>query len=272
MLFVSALLFNAAFAFYAVGLFHSIVAYVSKRELFSRIAVGSEAIGFAFHTLFLIAVGIEREHFPLTSLRESLIFFAWTVSLCFQISYWRYGLKALGMFSLPLVTFAMVGTAFLKSYPVPEILRSSWIYLHTTFLILAYAMLFATFIASLVYLYQQREIKNRKPKLFYNRLPSLLAMDQAFQRFLVWGFSFMTLGLMAGAIWAEKEWTEGWMRDPKVISAGVTWLIYLMLVFLRFSAGWRGKRAAVMSLLGFVSILFTFLGARFFTGSLHPFR
>lgn len=268
---MSTLLFNAAFAFYAVSLFHSILGFMSKRDLLLRIAFASQTIGFALHTIFIIALGIEFQRFPLTNLRESLIFFAWAVSLCFQITHLRYGIKALGLFSLPLVTLFLLGTAFLKSHTPPDFLSSYWVYLHTTFLLLAYGMFFVTTVASVLYLFQQREIKSRNPKIFNSKLPSLLVMDEAFQKFLTWGFSFMTLGLLAGIIWAEREWLGGWQSDPKVISTVVTWLIYLALIFLRFSAGWRGKRAAIMSLVGFISVLFTFLGARMFFGGLHSF-
>ena len=76
----------------------------------------------------------------------------------------------------------------------------------------------------------------------------------------------MTVGLLAGVIWAEKEWVNGWHGDPKVISALVTWVIYLILIYLRVTMGWRGRRAAFISMLGFISILFTFLGVSYFGG------
>jgi len=267
---VTELLFNSAFGFYAVGLFHSVVALVSKRELFYRVATASVAVGFTLHSAFLIYSGIEKAHFPLTDLKESLAFFAWTVSLCFFISYLRYRINPLGIFLLPLVAVLMLGTVFIKSSPVPEILSSSWIYLHTICLFLAYGMFFVTFIASLLYLFQERELKSKKPKVFYYWLPSLLQLDDLFLRFLIAGFSFMTLGLLAGAIWAEQDWVQGWQGDPKVIAAFVTWGIYLLLIYLRVTAGWRGKRAAVISMAGFLSVLFTFLGARYL-GGLHSF-
>ena len=80
----------------------------------------------------------------------------------------------------------------------------------------------------------------------------------------------MTLGLLAGVIWAEQDWVRGWQSDPKVIAALVTWGIYLALIYLRLTAGWRGKRAALISMIGFLSVLFTFLGARYL-GGLHYF-
>lgn len=268
---MSELLFNSAFGFYIVGLFHSVAGFVFKKEVFYRIATASVAVGFAFHSAFLLHDGIRMSHFPLTDLREALAFFAWTVSLCFFISYFRYHIKPLGLFLLPLITVFMLGTVFIKSSPVPEILRSTWVYLHTISLFLAYAMFFVTFVASLLYLFQERELKNKKPKTFYYWLPSLVLLDDLFSKFLISGFSFMTLGLLAGVIWAERQWVNGWQSDPKVIAAFFTWGIYLLLIYLRLSAGWRGKRAALISMAGFISVLFTFLGIRYI-GGLHSFN
>jgi len=268
---VGILLFNSAFGFYVLGLLHSVAAVVSKQKnIFHRIAIVSVSVGFVLHSAFLIYSAVEKAHLPLTDLREALTFFAWTVSLCFFISHLRYRIKPLGLFLLPLVTVLMLGTIFIKSSPVPEILSSSWIYWHTICLFLAYGMFFVTFIASLFYLFQERELKGKKPKTFYYWLPSLVLLDDLFYKFLISGFCFMTLGLLAGVIWAEQDWVGGWQSDPKVIAALVTWVIYLALIYLRLTAGWRGKRAALISMVGFLSVLFTFLGARYL-GGLHSF-
>lgn len=264
------LLFNAAFGFYAVGLFHSVFAFLSKRDLFVRIAIISVAIGFGFHTGFLIFRGFEKDFFALYGLRDSLAFFAWTVSLCFLIAHLRYRIRALGLFLLPLVAALMLSTVFIKASPIPEILRSSWIYLHTTLMFLAYGMFFVTFIAGVLYLLQERELKSKKPKRLYHQLPSLRTLDDLFLKFLISGFTVMTCGLIVGIIWAEQTWVNGWFKDPKVIAAMLTWGIYLLLIYMRLTAGWRGKRAAWLSTLGFISVLFTFLGVSFFGGQ-HTF-
>ena len=268
---MSVLLLNSAFCFYVLGLLHSVAAFVSNRKtIFHRIAIASVGVGFALHSAFLIYSAVEKSRLPLTDLKEALAFFAWTVSLCFFISHLRYRIKPLGLFLLPLVTVLMLGTIFIKSPPVPEIFSSSWIYWHTICLFLAYGMFFVTFIASLLYLFQERELKGKKPKTFYYWLPSLVLLDDLFYKFLISGFCFMTLGLLAGVIWAEQDWVGAWQGDPKVIAALVTWGIYLVLIYLRVTAGWRGRRAAMMSMFGFLSVLFTFLGARYL-GGLHPF-
>jgi cytochrome c-type biogenesis protein CcsB len=267
---MSGLLFNAAFGFYAVALFHSAAAFISKKELFFRVAIISVWLAFAFHTGFLVFRGFEKSFFPLIGLRESLAFFAWTVSLCFLLANLRYRIRALGIFLLPLVAALMLSTVFIKSSPIPEILRSSWVYLHSTFLFLAYGMFFVTFIASVIYLLQERELKSKKPKRFFYQLPSLGDLDELFFKFLLSGFMFMTLGLLVGIIWAEQDWVSGWYQDPKVIAAFGTWAIYLILIYLRVTVGWRGRRAAFFSMLGFVSVLFTFLGVSYLGGQ-HAF-
>lgn len=267
---MSGLLFNAAFGFYIVGLFHSGVAFLSKRDIFLRIAILSVGLGFSFHTFFLVYRGFEKSFFPMIGMRESLAFFAWTVCLCFLIAHFRYRIRALGLFLLPLVAAFMLSTVFIKASPIPDMLRSSWVYIHSTFLFLAYGMFFVTFNAGFLYLLQERELKSKKPKTFYYKLPGLGVLDDLFLKFLVSGFTFMTVGLVVGIIWAEREWLNGWFKDPKVIAAFATWIIYLLLIYLRLAIGWRGRKAALLSMIGFVSVLFTFLGVSFFGGQ-HSF-
>ena len=76
-------------------------------------------------------------------------------------------------------------------------------------------MFFVTFVAGLLYLFQERELKKKQLKTFYHQLPSLRSLDELFSHFLISGFTFMTLGLLAGVIWAEQDWVHGWQRDPK---------------------------------------------------------
>ncbi len=267
---MSALLFNTAFAFYVAGLGISTLVFFSNKTALFRIAVITVGVGFGLHSGFLIASAVETARFPLTGLRDSLAFFAWTVSLCFFVSYVRYRIRALSTFLLPAVAALMLGTVFLKASPITPMLRSAWLYVHTPLMFLAYGMFLVTFVAGALYVFQERELKYKKPKTFYYQLPSLTTLDDLFLKFLVAGFCFMTAGLLTGIVWAEQDWVNGWHKDPKVISAMVTWCIYLALIYLRLTAGWRGKRAAVVSMAGFLWVLFTYLGASYF-GGLHQF-
>ncbi|RPI27499.1 MAG: hypothetical protein EHM61_08295 [Acidobacteria bacterium] len=266
---MTGLLFNLATVAYAVGVLSSGVFFIYRKKPFFDAALVAICAGFGLHTGFLIARGIATGQCPLIDLRDSLAFFAWTVSLCFFISYFRYRVQALGLFLLPWVALLMLGTFLVRSSPIPQALRSSWMYFHVLCLALAYGMFFVTFVAGLLYLFQERELKSRKPRTFYYRLPSLDLLDDLFYKFLIAGFGFMTLGLMAGMIWAEQKWID-WHTDAKVIAALLTWCIYLVLIYLRMSVGWRGRRAAFINVAGFVSVIFTLVSASFL-GGLHKF-
>jgi cytochrome c-type biogenesis protein CcsB len=266
---MNSLLFNAAFALYVAGLAASAVGFWIKKAALFRSAIVAVGLAFGLHSAFLVHTGVTMGHFPMTNLRESFSFFAWTVTLCFLISYLRYRIKPLGIFLLPTVTVLMLGAVLMRS-SAPVALNSYWLYIHTSFVFLAYGMFVVTFIAGLLYLFQERELKSKKPKTFYYILPSLEMLDDLFIRFLVAGFLFMTVGLLAGVIWAEKDWIENWQSDPKVVATLVTWGIYLILIYLRTSAGWRGKRAALINVAGFISALFAFLGTGFL-GGFHKF-
>lgn len=267
---MNSLLFNIAFAFYVVGLFHSSVAFLFKRDVFFRVALAAVVIGFLFHTGFLLLVGFESAFYP-AGLRESLAFLAWTVSLCFLIAYWRYRqIQALGFFLLPLVVVLMLGTVFVKASPIPDILRSFWVYAHATFMILAHGLLLVALVAGLLYRLEERELKNKKPRRFYDRLPPLEVLDNLFQVSLLIGFGFMTLGLLTGILFAEREWAANWYEDPNSLVSLITWGIYLLLVYMRLSAGWRGRKAVWISALGYLFILSAYVGATFL-GGLHRF-
>jgi ABC-type transport system involved in cytochrome c biogenesis permease subunit len=148
--------------------------------------------------------------------------------------------------------------------------RNAWVYIHSALLFLAYGMFFVTFIAALLYLLQEREIKRKRLSTLYRQLPALGVLDDLFLKFLGSGFAFMSAGLVVGIIMAERNWVTGWHGDPKVIAAVTTWAIYLSLLYMRLAVGWRGRRTALLSMVGFVSVLFTFLGVSFLGGQ-HSF-
>jgi ABC-type uncharacterized transport system permease subunit len=131
-------------------------------------------------------------------------------------------------------------------------------------------MLFVTFAAGILYLLQERELKRKQLSTFYHRLPPLQVLDELFLRFLTVGFTLLSVGLLIGVIQADRDWVPGWYSDPKVLAAITTWIIYLVLIFMRTTAGWRGKRAAWLSVAGFVSVLFTYFGVSYFGGQ-HSF-
>jgi ABC-type uncharacterized transport system permease subunit len=137
-------------------------------------------------------------------------------------------------------------------------------------LIFAYAAFFLVFIASIMYLMQERELKLKTFSAVFHRLPSLTTINDIATTTVGVGWTLLTLGILTGMIWSSSRDNHLWHNDPKEIFAALTWLLYLLLILYRASAGWRGRRAAWMGVVGFVLVLCTFFGARLL-GSYHVF-
>jgi cytochrome c-type biogenesis protein CcsB len=247
-------------ALYVLGLLHSIFGFYRKRPVFVRLALGMVTCGFISHTIFLVFLGFRTRHFPITNLSESLSFFAWCIALIFVVANLRYRISILGAFVLPFVSALTVFSQLFwdETQALPQLLKSKWLYFHASVAFLAYAAFFLTFIAGVFYLIQEKELKNKKFRFLYFRLPSLQVCDELLRRSLFAGFAAMSLTILTGALWAQQAWGQYWSWDPKETASLVTWGIYLLLVYYRLSSRWRGRVAAYISILGFLSILCTF--------------
>jgi cytochrome c-type biogenesis protein CcsB len=141
---------------------------------------------------------------------------------------------------------------------IPPSLKSGWVYFHSSIAFLAYAAFFLTFVSGILYLIQEKELKEKNFRFLYFRLPSLQVCEELLQRSLFVGFVSMSLTIITGSIWAQQAWGRFWSWDPKETAALITWAIYLILVNYRLSSKWRVRRAAYISIAGFASTVFTF--------------
>jgi cytochrome c-type biogenesis protein CcsB len=132
----------------------------------------------------------------------------------------------------------------------------------------AFAMAFGI---GLMYLVQEHYVKSRHLGGLFQRLPSLQILDEINYRLITIGFPFLTLAIITGAIWAESAWGSYWRWDPKEVWSLITWFIYAGVLHLRLTAGWRGRKAAILSIIGFAAVLFTFFGVNFILQSKHTF-
>jgi ABC-type uncharacterized transport system permease subunit len=110
-----------------------------------------------------------------------------------------------------------------------------------------------------MYIIQERELKSKRPRAFYYRLPPLGKLDELADRTLAVGFILVTLGVIAGSFWAFLRFGAKWIVDPTTAMAFVTWAIYLAMVFSRVAIGWRGRKAAYFSIVGFCSAALTWI-------------
>ena len=122
-----------------------------------------------------------------------------------------------------------------------------------------------------MYLIQERQLKAKKIGAITQRLPSLNVLDDLSYQSLTYGFPLLTLGIITGAIWAEYAWGRYWNWDPKETWSLITWLLYAALLHQRLTVGWRGRKAAIMAIVGFLAVLFTFLGVNLILPGLHTY-
>jgi len=228
-------------------------------------------VGFILHTTALVADWVIYSEYPFFYLRETLAFLAWTLIASYALVLYRYGARQLGIVTLPLVTVLVFFAAITRSETTGAaeavgISDSRLFPLHASLLFFAYAAFFVVFVASIMYLMQERELKLKKFSATFHRLPSLTTVNDIATSSAAVGLTLLTVGIATGMIWSSSRNGRLWHNDPKEIFAALTWLLYLFLILYRSTSGWRGRRAAWMGVIGFVLVLCTFFGARLMGG------
>lgn len=263
----------AVLAAYLIAAIHSILAFVNKRRSLQRVAQWSMAVGFVLHLATLIDDWAVDGHYPLFGLRETLSFLAWALVGGYALVLYRYRAQAVGAFAMPLTCILMFAALLMNPDATTSAaaFSTTWLFpIHTTLLVFAYAAFFIVFMASVMYLVQERELKLKTFSAFFHRLPSLSTINEIATHAAAIGLTLLTLGLVTGVFWNWSLHREMWRNDPKEIFAVLTWLLYFVLAIYRSSANWRGRRAAWLGVLGFVLVLCTFFAAPLL-GSYHVF-
>jgi len=247
---MSVIWLRVAAAFYSLGLLHAILTLVRRREHLFRVALTAFTLGTVFHFVSIVEEGIVNNRCPIANFYETLSMCAFLVAVVYLGVQLRYHVESLSVFLFPLVfVMALVATMGnpVSAWSSP-IVRTTWLTVHIVLVLLGYAALLFTAVASLLYLFQERELKSRKPSKFYYRLPPLGMLDELVSKFMAVGFVLITLAVIAGATWAFIELKADWIRQPKIAISFFTWGTYLAMVCLRVTAGWRGRKAAIMTL------------------------
>lgn len=233
------------------------------RELLHRISWTILLVGVLFHGVALGMRTADTGHLPAATIQEALSLFAWVFVVTYLILQIRLQLRILGSFVSPLAVVFMLSSWLLPSQIMlkSEFLKRGWVIVHVASLFLAITLFALAFSVGVMYLLQERHIKKKNFGFLYERLPSLERLDSIAHYCLMSGFPLMTAGLIIGFANAAVVWHSPWNWDPKEILSLVTWIIYAVLVHERLAVGWRGRRAAWLSILGFSAILLTFVGA-----------
>ncbi len=267
--------FSASAFFLFLATLHYLLFLVYRNPVVPRVARFSLFLAFTVQIAFFVA-RFMGGGIPLgTSLYESLIFFSWCIIASYLLVTVRYKIPAVGAFVIPVAFIITVGAALLPNKGIGEIppaLKSYWLFIHVPLSFLGDAMFALAFASGIMYLLQERQLKGKRPGAFYYRLPSLEALDSLNYRSLTIGFPLLTLGIITGSIWAQYAWGSYWQWDPKETWSLITWLIYAAVLHARMTVGWRGRKAAWFSIIGFAAVLFTFLGVNLFLTGLHSYN
>lgn len=268
------LLFKATLLAYLAATVAYLAGIISRRKGAETAGRWLMRGGFVLHCATLTARYLAAGYAPVTNLHESLSFFAWSTVGIFLLFDLRYRLAVLGAFLSPLALLIML---FSNAVPMEfrqlnPVLDNWWFPVHVTLAFFGNAVFTVAFVAGVMYLLQERMLKSKKFTGLFFRLPSLETLDSINYRCLTWGFPLMTLGIISGAVWAHSAWGAYWRWDPKETWALITWFLYAALLHGRLAIGWRGRRAALLAIIGFFCLLFTFLGVNLLLSGQHTYR
>jgi len=239
------------------------------------IAFWCAAAGFVAHSLSILHRAIFSGFFPLATPFDAVSCFAWIVVGIFIVVRYRDPSPIFGSIAIPLAAVLMLfgsTLAYQVDQPLVPILRSWWLPIHVTLALAGNAVFALMAVGGLMYIFQERLIKRKRLGRLHKLLPSLEILDSINRRGLPLGFFFLTLGIISGALWAGSVWGYYWTWDPKETWSLITWFAYAAMVHQRAALGWRGKKAALLAILGFVLVMFTFFGVSLLMGGHHAFK
>ena len=265
-------IYFAAFMVYLLGM-------VMNRSFFSRLGTYLSILGLTAQTLAIILRWTESYklgigHAPFSNLYESLVFFAWTLMFLYLIVEWRTKNRTIGTFVTPLAFLAMAYASFSPNInsqiqPLIPALKSNWLISHVITCFFGYAAFGLSFGISMMYLLKRLDTE-KKNNIFLKLIPSSAILDDLNYQMIVIGFLMLTLGIITGSVWAHSAWGTYWSWDPKETWSLITWLVYASLIHARLVRGWKGKRIAILSIVGFLCVLFTYFGVNYLAG-LHSY-
>lgn len=278
----SSFLFNVATLSYLVSMVIFFVFLGSRNKTIGLSGSVAAYFGFLVQTA---AIGLRWKesyelghgHAPLSNLYESVVFFSWTIILIFALIDYKYKHRAIGAFVVP---FAFLGMAWAQLglnsgiEPLVPALQSNWLLYHVVTCFLGYAAFAVACGVSIMYLIKSKsEVGNGNAKAggIMALFPSMKVLDDLNYKAIMLGFPLLTLGIVTGAAWADYAWGSYWSWDPKETWSLIVWFIYAAFLHARITRGWVGKRAAILSIIGFIATIFCYLGVNLLLAGLHSY-
>jgi cytochrome c-type biogenesis protein CcsB len=245
-----------------------------------RVALVATTVGLAAHVSGVITRGLAVHRIPWGDMYEFVTALTCVAVIFFLGLMIRYKAYYLGLFVMGAVVIAL-GLAQTVIYtaagPLVPALQSYWLSIHVTAMTVATGTYFVAAVLGLVYLFAARQARlatvggSAASTGIMRKLPAPEVLDRLAYRTVMFAFPIWTFGIIAGAIWADQAWGRYWGWDPTETWAFITWVVYACFLHARATAGWRGKKAQIIQLIGFGCLIFNLVGVSLFITGLHSY-
>ena len=237
---------------------------------FSALLIQTAGIGLRWIESYQMGIG----HAPLTNMYESVVFFSWTIIVCYLLMEWRFRTRTIGAFAVPFAFLAMAYASFgpinRGINPLIPALQSNWLLAHVITCFVGYAAFAIAAALGIMYFFSARHHKSGSSSA-KSILPGPGILDDLIHKSMIFGFIWLSAGIITGAVWANSAWGTYWSWDPKETWSLITWFVYAFTLHIRYTRGIQGKTIAWLSLLGFLSVIFTYYGVNFLLSGLHSY-
>jgi cytochrome c-type biogenesis protein CcsB len=239
------------------------------------IGMGTLVLGTVVLGVGVLMRGLAAERVPWGNMYEFAITGSFLVAVAYLLLSRRYDLRtfAIWVTGVLLLTVGLAVTVlYIPAAPLVPALRSPWLVIHVAAATIAAAFFTLSMVAASLYLVRDTaERRGRTQGRFVSRLPDAATLDRVAYRVTAFGFPIWTFAVVAGAIWAEYAWGRYWGWDPKETWSLITWIVYAAYLHARTTTGWRGRRAAIISLVAYATLLFNFFGVNIAFVGLHSY-
>jgi len=265
------IIFHTAIAGYFIATCIFVVYLISHNDRVVKAAVGVLTASFVLHTIVIIVRWAGSGRTPVVNLHESLLFFSWLTVALYMVMLVKFKQRVLGAFVTPFALALIMTSSFFPKtiIPLAPVLESYWLPVHVVLAFLGNAFFAIAFFLGIMYMIQEHYLKKRKLKGLFYILPSLNVIDELNYRCLQYGFPLLTLAIITGAIWSEYALGSYWQWKPRQVWSLITWFLYAALLHGRLTAGWRGKKAALLSALAFMVLIGSFIMINVILGGAH---
>jgi cytochrome c-type biogenesis protein CcsB len=263
---------------YGLAVLLNLFSWIFNKPLAKKLATGATAIAALGTLAGMILRWVESHqmgigHAPLSNLYESLVFFSFCIALISLFVEFKFNLKILGVVASPIPFLAMAYASLPKVsneiQPLIPALQSNWLIAHVMTCFIGYAAFAVAFGVSILFIIKSSG--KEKSSGVAGMIPDLDTLDELTHQMVMFGFLFLSIGIITGSVWASQAWGRYWGWDPKETWSLITWLIYATLLHARMVRGWMGKKIAVLSIIGFLAVIFTYFGVNLLPG-LHSYQ